>query len=226
MMQGNTPPPIKWQDRTEKKTQDKKPRIVFSDHMVVFAASGIRNKLEPSLLYDDGFESPNHSIFVASAYDLRPENHDILKAQLQQAMEKAKRLKFSKTEQESLRRTFHRNVMREAVYDHPIAMIQHFAKTNPDIAAEFTSEDAMREVISEKASGCFSPHRLSDMIEEGFSNTADAMKEVKTVFKEQNMRSEYHKLELQEAYKIAEDVLRELRLPESTHQEVLKQCIK
>lgn len=159
-----TPTQPPWSERTA--PAEARPRVVFEDHMVVFACNGVREGFFPRRNWRDGFNASNESIMVVGPEDLRPENEAALKARLAAKVKEAKALPFSKIEAGNMQLSFFRQVNGEIIENELLAnsphstapiltgggekgafsLAQHFSDLIPAIKEKWPTPEALKAI--------------------------------------------------------------------------------
>jgi hypothetical protein len=118
--------PKQWAPKPTPVAEDARPRVLFGERMIAFAADGPRSQLAPERCWPDGFHTPNEAFYIAGPMDLRPENHEKLKAKLVEKLAEAKQLPFSQIELANIKERFIRSVCSEVIRQFPEEMTEVF----------------------------------------------------------------------------------------------------
>ena len=219
-------PPQKKDWAVQTPRREPRTRVLLSDRMVVFATSGTRDTLFPSRGQLDGFDVLNHHIYAVSPRDLRPENHEKLKALLAAKITEAKEFPFSKNETERMKEQFLDSVIIETLYEFPVPAIRYFAKYDQDFSAEYNVPAHLQQITAAKAKDLFSPYALISQIK-GIAGDDDAKLylSLKKMFAENGRQDEFARIERQVAEKHMRFKLKDLSLPEADSDKIVRESI-
>jgi hypothetical protein len=212
-----------WAEKTG--STNAQPRMVFSDHMIVFATTGARTSLTPERLYDDGFNQPNQPIYIVGPEDLRPENHEKLKAILAAKVAEAKKLPFSERERKEMKETFTKSVILEAVLHEPLLMIEHFSPQVELLQETYGSAKSMAQVATLKADNMFSPYRATEIIRNSLNDDIEIYKQTKALFRKHGKQAEFEQIEAEIALDEFSRKLNHLNMDDAQKQAIMKQSV-
>lgn len=200
-----------WVSRTGH--EEPKPRVVFSNRLEVFACDGVRAKLAPERQRPDGFHHISEGIFLAGPEDLRPENHETLKARLAEKIKAAKALPFSEIEADEVRKHWDKDVVSEAFKTYTIPMAEHFAQKIRTIDKTYWLSDDMRKAVDDDR---HIYHLLEDAVVSDFKNDFHKLHSyLKTLFTQLGKEEEFAALELRCAKENLRGTLQESNLSAS-----------
>lgn len=200
-----------------------RPRVIFSDRMVVFGAAGIRHDLFPDRHSIDGFDNINHHVYVAGPEDLKPENHAKLKSILLDKYAKAEALPMSQWEKKEIQNGFLYHIGVELARRYPIPLIRHFAERDPEIRARYLKRSTMDEIRGDT----FNHYDLLrdakanlDMDDEKF------YRHLRDFFTRHGKKDVFETVERESAEFILRHKLRDLPIDDEEKRRIVRDCIK
>lgn len=215
------PPSPKWTDTVG--TPEARPRVLLSERMVVFAGDGLRTSLYPPIKHHDGFDVPNHAIFVAGPEDLDPQNEAKLNATLTAKLDQAKKMKLSTLYKKELQGYFLDNVSTDIIRTHAKEVIAKFSPYSAKINQHYNTA----EQLDKLQDGDFSPYDLKNMLGgiKGMDDDEKLYRQLRKLMIDGGHKEELETLELERAQTNLRHSLRELPFPPAEIDAVVAQAI-
>ncbi len=217
-------PDQSWTSRSTARAENR-PRILFSDHMVVFASNGVRNSIMPPRMWSDGFDTLMGHIYAAGPEDLAPENHETFKAKLSEKIEEAKALPFSKREQNNIRESFYEDVVERVVQKHPRLVIDYLNKFDAHTRTQYSSPAALKKVAKEEAVGTFDGYHLRELTINALDGNKNACKQLRILMHSRQLHDEFFDIEMEVAKQNIRHLLNAVPISDQKKDRIVAQSV-
>jgi hypothetical protein len=213
-----------WTKRSGKQTPEK-PRFAFEGHMAVFATNDVRHSLTPGRISPKGFDSFADHIYVATPEEMRPENHEVLKAKLNEKVAEAMTFPYSPSALESLQHGFFRAVTTRVIDHHPIEFIEYFSQHHQPFREKYNADEYKQSIQRDLQQDTFNPYPISDMFHQQYPEGKDAYLDIKKFMRQHGMKKEVEKIELECAQSLVQHLLIRAHIPKEEKDTLLHQII-